>query len=54
MVLATIGYFFGTNAQKVCQSLASPDYPVFTNVSAWNGGVWERQIIGKVKWLLEG
>ena len=32
LVLSAVGFFFGSNAQKVCQSLQGPDYEGFTNV----------------------
>ena len=33
LVLAAVGFFFGSNAQKVCQSLEGPEYEGFANVS---------------------
>ena len=33
MIMAAFGFFFGSNAQKVCQSLEGPDYEGFENVS---------------------
>lgn len=33
MIMAAFGFFFGSNAQKVCQSLEGPDYEGFQNVS---------------------
>jgi hypothetical protein len=33
MVLSAFGFFFGSNAQKVCQSLEGPEYEGFANVS---------------------
>ena len=32
MVLSAVGFFFGSNAQKVCQSLEGPEYEGFINV----------------------
>ena len=32
LVLSAVGFFFGSNAQKVCQSVQGPDYEGFTNV----------------------
>ena len=33
MILAAFGFFFGSNAQKVCQALEGPHYEGFENVS---------------------
>ena len=33
MIMAAFGFFFGSNAQKVCQSLEGPHYEGFENVS---------------------
>ena len=33
MILSAFGFFFGSNAQKVCQSLEGPEYEGFANVS---------------------
>ena len=46
LVLAVIGFFFGANAQKVCQSLEAPDYLAFTNVSMV-GGEWREGVEGE-------
>ena len=32
MVMSSFGFFFGSNAQKVCQSLEGPEYEGFTEV----------------------
>ena len=36
MIMAALGFFFGSNAQKVCQSLEGPEYEGFENVSSDN------------------
>ena len=33
MILSALGFFFGSNAQKLCQSLEGPEYEGFANVS---------------------
>ena len=45
LVLATIGFFFGANAQKVCQSLEAPDYLAFTNIVD-NTELWGGSLLG--------
>ena len=37
MVLSAFGFFFGANAQKVCQSLEGPEYEGFANVRLITG-----------------
>ena len=38
MVLAAVGFFFGANATKACQAIASPDYELFEAV--WQADSW--------------
>jgi prominin 1 len=47
MIMAAFGFFFGSNAQKVCQSLEGPDYEGFENTLD-NEELWGGSLLGKV------
>lgn len=46
MVLSGVGFFFGFNAQKVCQSLEGPEYEGFVNIVD-NQELWGGSLLGK-------
>jgi hypothetical protein len=47
MVMSAVGFFFGSNAQKVCQSLEGPQYEAFENVVD-NQELWGGSVLGAV------
>ena len=39
MIIAALMFFFGASAQKLCNSLEHPNYPLFTEVNDWHACV---------------
>ena len=36
LILTALMFFFGASAQKLCNSIEGPDYPLFAEVSLWS------------------
>ncbi len=44
LVFSGVVFFFGANAQKVCQALEGPEYPLFSEVCSLHVNIYHQNV----------